>query len=724
MPSHENKGPAGKKGPQRPNRLSGESSPYLLQHAYNPVEWYPWGDEAFQLAKVQDRPVFLSVGYSTCHWCHVMAHESFEDGEVAALLNRAFICIKVDREERPDIDALYISVAQALTGSGGWPLTIIMTPEKEPFFAATYIPKESRFGSNGLIDLIPAIETFWKTRRGDIRETVEKITRALQHGERTRAGQPATETLLHAAYHDLALRFDAGNGGFSSAPKFPTPHTISFLLRYWRRTGKENALAMADKTLHAMSAGGMYDHLGYGFHRYSTDSTWLVPHFEKMLYDQALLVTAYTEAYLATGTMSFRTTAEEVLTYLLRDMHDPKGGFFSAEDADSEGIEGKFYLWRKREVEEVLGDDAPAFISAYNVKSEGNFSAPDTGKRTGENILHLTASPEQLAKIARVPEEEYLPTLSRTRERLFAYRKNRVPPLRDDKVLTDWNGLVISALSRAARAFGNPWYMEAATGAADFILATMRSRSGELFHRYRDGQVGIRGVASDYAYFCAGLLDLYELTCMPEYLEAAIGIEEYFTNHFLDGRTGGYFTSHEDEAGLLVRQKEIYDGALPSVNSIAMKNLVRLGLMTTNKDYHARAWDLAGAFSTLVERSPSAYTEFLSSLDFALGPAASVVIVGDARAPGTVAMNAAINSRYFPSLVVLHRPGGDGPFEIDRISGFTGEMKESGGKATAYICKNHACSYPAIDADTMAGELEKMYERRGSRFPLKKVRDF
>ncbi len=325
MPSHENESPDEKEGAKHPNRLSGESSPYLLQHAYNPVDWYPWGDEAFHMAMEQDRPVFLSIGYSTCHWCHVMAHESFEDEEVAALLNRAFICIKVDREERPDIDALYMSVAQALTGSGGWPLTIIMTPEREPFFAATYIPKKSRFGSNGLLDLVPAIETFWKTRQGDVRETVENITRALHQGERTREVQPVTETLLHAAYQDLALRFDAGNGGFSSPPKFPTPHTISFLLRYWKRTGKENALVMAKKTLQAMSYGGIYDHLGYGFHRYSTDSRWLVPHFEKMLYDQALLVTAYTEAYLATGTSSFRTTAEECLTYLLRDMHDPNG---------------------------------------------------------------------------------------------------------------------------------------------------------------------------------------------------------------------------------------------------------------------------------------------------------------------------------------------------------------------------------------------------------------
>ena len=711
MPSHGDNGPAVKKVPRKPNRLASESSPYLLQHARNPVEWYPWGEEAFQLARVQDRPVFLSIGYSTCHWCHVMAHESFEDDEVATLLNRVFICIKVDREERPDIDALYMSVAQAMTGSGGWPLTIIMTPDKEPFFAATYIPKQGRFGSHGLLDLIPALETFWKSRRSDIRETVDKITRTLHQGQRTGAGLPGTETLLHAAYHDLALRFDATNGGFSNAPKFPTPHTISFLLRYWKRTGEEHALAMAKKTLHAMSSGGIYDHLGYGFHRYSTDSRWLIPHFEKMLYDQALLITAYTEAYLATGTRSFRITADECLTYLLRDMRDPGGGFYSAEDADSEGIEGKFYLWKKEEIEEALGDDAPVFIRAYQVTPEGNFPTQKTGQRTGENILYRTASLEQMASIARVPEEDYVARLSGAREHLFAIRKNRVRPLIDDKVLTDWNGLVISALSIAARAFGNDRYLEAATCAADFILGTMRSGTGELFHRYRNGKSGIRGVASDYAFFCAGLLDLYELTFEPAYLEAAIGIEEYFTRHFLDRRDGGYFTSHEDVADILVRQKDIYDGALPSVNTIAMKNLVRLGLMTTNTEYHERAWDIARSFSTRVEQSPAGYTGFLSSLDFAIGPAASVVIVGSARAPGTVAMTAVINSGYFPSVVVLQRPGGEGPFEIDRISGFTGDMRETSGRATAYVCKNHSCSYPVIDPGIVIADLERMYEK-------------
>ena len=711
MQSHEEGGPPAGNGPRTPNRLARESSPYLLQHAFNPVDWHPWGEEAFQLAREQDRPVFLSIGYSTCHWCHVMAHESFEDGEVATLLNRTFVCIKVDREERPDIDALYMSVALALTGTGGWPLTIIMTPCKEPFFAATYIPKESRFGSNGLLDLIPAIETFWKSRRGEIRETVGKITRALQHDRKTVTGQQLTEKLIHSAYRDLALRFDAANGGFSSAPKFPAPHTISFLLRYWKKTGNEHALAMADKTLRAMSCGGIYDHLGYGFHRYSTDSRWLVPHFEKMLYDQALLITANTEAYLATGNRSFRRTADECLTYLLRDMRDPAGGFYSAEDADSEGIEGKFYLWKKGEIEVALGDEAPVFIRTYNVKQEGNFPAQETGKRTGENILHLSAPHDGPASLPDDPEDELVISLSSARERLYAIRKGRIHPFKDDKVLTDWNGLVISALSLAARAFGDERYLNAAISAADFILGTMQSRTGELLHRYRDGTAGIRGVASDYAYLIAGLLDLYELTFKPEYLEAAIGIEEYFSLHFLDRSRGGYFTSHGEETDLLVRQKDIYDGALPSVNSVAMKNLLRLGLMTTNSSYNTRAWDLASSFSTLVEQSPAGFTAFLSSLDFAFGPSASIVLVGGAGAPDLTAIKAVINSRFFPSIVILHRPDGEGPFDIDHISGFTGEMRGTGGKATAFVCKNHACSYPAIDPEIVLSDLESMYDK-------------
>lgn len=715
MPDHGSGIPAGKEKPV-PNHLIRESSPYLLQHAYNPVEWYPWGDEAFQLARELDRPVFLSIGYSTCHWCHVMAHESFEDTEVAALLNRSFVCIKVDREERPDIDALYMSVAQALTGTGGWPLTIVMTPEREPFFAATYIPKESRFGSKGLLYLLPSIEIYWKTHREEVRNTVGKIRQVLFDDQNGGGDQEATEMILHAAFRDLSLRFDPANGGFSDAPKFPAPHTISFLLRYWKRTGEENALKMAETTLISMSNGGIYDHIGYGFHRYSTDSRWLVPHFEKMLYDQALLIIAYTEAYTATGVRSYRVTAEECLTYLLRDMRDSAGGFYSAEDADSEGVEGKFYLWKKQEIGDILGGDALVFFRAYNVKAGGNFITHETGRRTGENILHLSVLRDQLSSNIGIPDDQMQRVLDRGRERLFIAREARVRPFKDDKVLTDWNGLVISALSIAGRAFGDTRYVVAAKEAAEFVLNNLLSGTGELCHRYRDGKTGIRGLASDYVYFCSGLLDLYELTGEARYLGAAIRTEEYLTRHFLDTRRGGYFTTHDEVTGLPARQREIYDGALPSANSIAMKNLLRLGLMTSIPDYHVRARDLARSFSGLVAASPTGYTAYLSSLDFALGPAASIVIVGDEGDEETVRLKKTINSRFLPSVVLLHRPGHEDIAEIDRISGFTGSMRENGGKATAYICVNNSCTLPMTDHASIITELENMGKKPDSGF--------
>jgi hypothetical protein len=406
-------------------------------------------------------------------------------------------------------------------------------------------------------------------------------------------------------------------------------------------------------------------------------------------------------------------------------MRDPGGGFYSAEDADSEGIEGKYYLWKDAEIKEVLGDDAPVFIRTYHIRPEGNFFSQETGHLTGENILHLSPAPERPEPSTPLTEDGLADTLSDAKGLLFAIRKRRVPPSKDDKVLTDWNGLVISALSLAARAFGDNRYLEAATNAADFILGTMRTGKGELLHRYRDGTAGIRGVASDYAYFCAGLLDLYELTFAPEYLEAAIGIEDYFSRHFLDRAGGGYFISHDEDTDLLIRQKDIYDGALPSVNSVALKNLVRLGLMITSSRYHEQAWDLAGSFYALVEQSPAGYTEFLSSLDFAFGPAASVVLVGFDRGPDMVAMKEAINSRFFPSLVLLYRPGGEGPYEIDRISGFTKDMRDTGGNATVFVCKNHACSYPSIDPGTVIADLEQMYKKPGGQGESKKIiRDF
>jgi uncharacterized protein len=705
MSSDAGEGPGKVNGGRKPNRLIKENSPYLLQHAYNPVEWFPWGEEAFCRAVTEDRPVFLSIGYSTCHWCHVMAHESFEDGDVAALLNHAFICIKVDREERPDIDELYMAAALVLTGSGGWPLTIIMTPDKKPFFAATYIPKETRFGMQGLLTLVPQVEKLWHTNREELVTAASQVTGSLHHeitpGEEGDAG----EDLLHAAYADLVLRFDKAFGGFGSAPKFPSPHTLSFLLRYWKKTKKDTALSMALQTLDAMAMGGMYDHLGYGFHRYSTDARWLIPHFEKMLYDQALLVISYTEAYQVTRRNHYRAIAEECLAYLSREMQSPEGGFYSAEDADSEGIEGKFYLWTREEIEHLLGGASDLFISTFHVTGKGNFSPPEPGEPEGRNILYRTATIEKSASLAGIPVGEYRERINTARRKLFEAREMRVRPARDDKILTDWNGLVISAFACAAQVFEEEKYLAAAKNAADFILATMRTGSGELLHRFRNGEAGIRGVATDYAFLIAGLFDLYEASLDPGYLKSALDIQDYFTKHFWDSKSGGFFSSHDEETDLVVRQKELYDGAVPSVNSVACKNLLKFGLLTSRPEYHVQAWHIARKFAPVVEQAPAGYTGFLCALDFALAGAAEVVIVGNKEDPGTIEMFRALHIRFLPSKVVIHRPTGNGMYDIDGLTGFTGSFHEISDLPTAFVCKEHACARPVNDAGSLLSEL-------------------
>ncbi len=689
-----------------PNRLVHESSPYLLQHAFNPVAWYPWGDEAFGEAKRRDCPIFLSIGYSTCHWCHVMAHESFEDARVASLMNDSFICIKVDREERPDIDELYMSVAIVLTGSGGWPLTIIMTPEKKPFFAATYLPKEDRFGMRGLVTLIPEIMHLWQEARGRLTDTADHVTGSVGTtvpGLSADAG--ITGRLLHEGYAALRIRFDHINGGFGGAPKFPSPHMISFLLRYGKRTRKTDALAMAEKTLEAMSMGGIYDHLGSGFHRYSTDARWLVPHFEKMLYDQALLVIAYTEAYQMTKRPWYRTVAMECLAYLVRDLQSASGGFFSAVDADSEGSEGKFYLWSADELEEVLGDDAHHFARAYNVSGKGNFREQGDASPSGKNILYRSESLKNLAKSAGMQESEYAEYLAGLRMKLLRRRETRVKPAIDDKILTDWNGLVISAFSLASVAFSDERYLTTARKTSDFLLRTTAGRNGELMHRFRNGKAGIEGLGSDYAFLTGGLLDLFEASQEARYLGAALDIQSWFSSHFEDTGRGGFFTSGDKAADLIVRKKDIYDGALPSVNSVAFKNLVRFGLFTADPRYHERAWQLARWFAPTVEQSPESYTGFLSALDFALGPAYGVVIAGVRNDPKTREMQNAIGKRFIPSKVVIYRPIGEDTSSIDTLTGFTGNFSPVQGRSAAWVCSNHSCGIPTDEIAVLMRNL-------------------
>ncbi len=691
---------------RKPNRLIFEKSPYLLQHAYNPVDWYPWGPEAFGKAQDEDKPVFLSIGYSTCHWCHVMEKESFEDAEVAELLNDAFVCIKVDREERPDLDSVYMKVCQTLTGSGGWPLHIIMTPDKKPFFAATYTPKESRFGLIGMKELIPKVKDLWASRREELIESALKVTELLKGTETQSRGTSAVEELgfstMDEAYAQLSGNFDEHNGGFGNAPKFPSPHNLTFLLRYWKRTSDRKALQMVEKTLKAMRLGGICDQLGFGFHRYSTDARWLVPHFEKMLYDQAMLTMAYAEAYQATGNEEFGLAAREIITYVLRDMTDSAGGFYAAEDADSEGEEGKFYLWTEEEVKQLLPTDEADFATKiFNVERDGNFEDTITGKKTGKNILHLEKSTAQIASDMHTSLQDVQKRLDEVRQRLYDARQKRVRPVKDDKILVDWNGLMIGALSKAAQVFDEPEYANAAKRAADFILKNMRDSQNRLFHRYRDGEAKVTGFLSDYAFLIWGLVELYEAVFDAEYLRYAVELTERMMEHFWDEQQGGFYLTADDADVTLVRTKEIYDGAVPSGNSVAALVLIRLAHMTGETRYEQKAAQLMRSFSSAVSKVPSACTQLMNALDFAIGPSCEVIIVSDSNKADTKRMIDALRSRFAPRKVVLLNSSLGQRQGMPYLDAFAEGLTSKEGKATAYVCCNRVCNPPTTDPNKM-----------------------
>jgi len=665
-----------------PNRLFHEKSPYLLQHAYNPVDWYPWGDEAFQEAKRLDKPVFLSIGYSTCHWCHVMEHESFTDQEVADLMNEAFINIKVDREERPDIDGVYMAVSQMLTGGGGWPLTIIMTPDKKPFYSATYIPKENRFNVVGMLDLVPQITKYWEEQRERMMGIGDSIAASLGSGS-SGGGEEISEGVLDTGFLLLNERYDEEYGGFGDAPKFPSPHNLLFLLRHWKRTGKKKALDIVENTLQKMANGGMFDHVGYGFHRYSTDRKWLVPHFEKMLYDQAMLLMAYTEAYQATGKEEYRDTAEQIIAYVLRDLASTYGGFYSAEDADSEGEEGKYYVWTVDELQNIAGDEGQDVLVYLGVKPEGNYVDESTQEKMGTNILHIAGDepPEKLEEI---------------KSKLFEQREKRLRPLLDDKILTDWNGLMIAALSKAARAFQVSEYAEEAVRSADFILGIMWDGE-ELLHRYREGEAQIGGFLNDYAFTAWGLIELYQATHEKRFLDAAVSINEVMLGMFADPEGGFYFTSSEAEE-LLARRKELYDGAIPSGNSVAFMNMVRLSRLTGNTSLEEEAAKLLRFFSSSVLVAPHVYSMLLSGLDFAFGPSAEVVVSGkndDARE-----IISQLDQRYLPSAVIHNYSE-----ELVASVGYLDGMKLSD-DTMIYVCAEFVCNLPT-------GDMEKVWEQLG-----------
>jgi len=701
---------AGNESPgNKHNRLINEKSPYLLQHADNPVDWHIWGEEAFEKARQENKLIFLSIGYSTCHWCHVMEEESFANAEVAQLMNDAFVSIIVDREERPDIDSYYMNVAAVLSGSGGWPLNVLMTPDQKPFYATTYIPRESRYGRVGMLELIPQVQQAWLSQDPELLTAGDQAKQIVDQAlNASAAGKlEVNEALLDRTFQELVAEYDAQNGGFGETPKFPTSHHLLFLLRYWQRTNNDEALEMVETTLQAMRRGGIYDQLGFGFHRYTTDAEWLIPHFEKMLYDQALLALAYSDAFQATGKQEYEQVAGEIFTYVLRDMSDPDGGFYSAEDADSEGVEGKFYTWSTEEIRHSLsGEDAELAITAFGMVEEGNFADPQTGEPNQANILYLSRTLPDLAEEFGTSEEETSRRFESVRQQLFDHRASRIHPHKDDKILTDWNGLMIAALARGGQVLGSSEYSAAAQEAADFILHRMRDEDGRLLHRYRDGEAAVQATIDDYAFLIWGLLELYETNFDIQYLESALDLADQAVTYYWDDKDGGFFFTPVDGEDVIGRQKVIHDGAIPSGNSIMILNFIRLGRLTANPDFEKKALAIGHAFASYIEREPSAYAQAMSGLDFGLGPSFEVVIIGEENGEDTQAMLAALRSVFVPRKVVLLIPP-EVPPEITSLAEYTKYYSSRNNRATAYVCENFYCELPTNDIDQMLALLGK-----------------
>ncbi len=706
------------------NALASEPSPYLRQHMHNPVAWRPWGQAAFDEARRRDVPVFLSIGYATCHWCHVMAHECFEDAEVADLLNAAFVNVKVDREERPDIDATYMAVCQAMTGSGGWPLTILLTPDKKPFFAGTYFPKASRHGRIGLVDLVPRVQQAWATKRDELVHQADGILDHLAEAASEGAATPLDADTLTKAVEAMATRYDAQRGGFGAAPKFPTPHQILFLLRQAVRIRPlapgstqpprapeghrphqtsasppptSPALRMVTQTLHAMADGGIHDQLGGGFHRYATDSSWLLPHFEKMLYDQAMLALAYAEGFQATGEARFAHVARGILDYVLRDLQDPAGGLRCAEDADSEGQEGRFYVWTRAELRTHLGADAEVVAAAYGVATEGNFHDEATRRLTGANILHLPRPLAEAAKSQGLEPGELDAALAKARAKLLQVRSRRVRPQLDDKVVTDWNGLAIAALAKAGQALAEPRYVAAAVRAATFLRTQMRDRKGRLLHRWHDGRKDDASFLDDHAFLLWGLVELYDATLDPAWMAWATDLAGQLLDRFPDGR-GAFTLSPKDGEALGLSRRDAYDGALPSGNSTAAYALLRLGLLTGDPRWTEAARAVLDAFSDQVAQHPASFTMMLCAVDLDIGPTRELVVAGEGKA--ALDLLAAARQGYQPRLAVLHTRNG-----LAAVAPWTSQHKALGGKATAYLCEGQACQAPTNDAKELARQL-------------------
>lgn len=666
------------------NRLQYEKSPYLLQHKENPVAWYVWGKEAFQKAREEDKPVFLSIGYSTCHWCHVMAHESFEDEEVAEVLNRSFVCIKVDREERPDIDSVYMGVCQMMTGSGGWPLTIIMTAEQKPFFAGTYFPKWSRYGMPGLMELLTQVEKLWKTEKEKLLNAGNRMSDILKTEQAIAMDTPTIE-LLEQGAAELLQRFDREWGGFGVAPKFPTPHNLLFLLRYGKEEGNELAVSAVEKTLDAMATGGMFDHIGGGFSRYSTDEKWLVPHFEKMLYDNALLAYTYLEGYQQTGKLVYRGIAERTLNYVLRELQDKEGGFYCGQDADSEGVEGKYYVFHPQEMQHILGADGIEFCRYYQITDHGNFEGNSIPNRLGEAP---EIRPDKIQNLC---------------EKVYEYRTNRVSLHKDDKILTSWNGLMIAAFAKAGFLSGNQTYTDAAKRAAAFIFEKMTDENGRLLLRYRDGEAAHMGQLDDYAFLSFGLLELYEATFETEYLEKA----EHLANQMLiwfGEEKGGLYLYAEDAEQLIQRPKETYDGAIPSGNAVAGYVLAKLAALTGKIKWQKNRDQQLAFLAGIAKEMASAHCFALYAMGNVLYQTMELVCVSAEKRPSAPFLDFLRHKRK-DRLTILFK-NKENAEQLAEIAPFTKGYSIPENSEIYYLCKGNTCFEPQ---DSLAA-MEKIMD--------------
>ena len=687
------------------NRLINETSPYLLQHAHNPVNWNPWGEEAFAEAKRENKPILLSIGYSACHWCHVMEHESFENEEIAALMNENFVNIKVDREERPDLDQIYMSAVQMMTHHGGWPMTVFLTPDGVPYYGGTYFPPEDRHNMPGFPRVLIALATAYRERPDEISETAISIQRELERlSSAQESNELLTTKLLDDAYRGIVKNYDSINGGFGGAPKFPPAMVLEFLLRTYYRLGTAEALQIVSYTCRKMAEGGIYDQLGGGFHRYSTDSRWLVPHFEKMLYDNALLSRLYLHHYQVTQDDAARQTAEGIFDYVVREMTSPEGGFYSTQDADSEGVEGKFFVWTETEINKLLDDhDAKLFNDYYNVRAEGNFEEA--------NILNVTRSLGEVAKSHKLTESELVAVLERSRQILFEARELRVKPDRDEKILTAWNGMMMASFAEAGAILNRKDYTEVARRNAQFLLESLR-KEGLLLRTYKDGSAKLNGYLEDYAFLGEGLLTLYETTGESKWLEECLSISEKMVEEFWDESTGGFFFTGKSHETLIVRSKDFFDNATPSGNSVAAEVLLRLALLTDNEDYRRRATTVLRLTAQAMTRYPAGFGRILSALDFYLSSPKEIAIIGDSEADATDLLKREVWNRFLPNKVVgLGQPNQP---QAAQLVPLLRDRNPLDNQPTAYVCEHYTCKNPVTNPAELATQLEEKPESRGS----------